>query len=140
MDKIEALQERIQSFLGRELSIHTKGVAKFAKILAEQRELDRDLSVASALLHDIARETSFLVTKHGKKGAEMAPPFLEGLFTEDEIHVICRAIRVHPKKKLLHGPYEELLKDADVLQHMEEGILPRKERYRREDLMKRNSK
>ena len=40
-----------------------------------------------------------------------------GLFTESEVAVVCQAIARHRAKSEVHDPLDELLKDADVLQH-----------------------
>ena len=59
--------------------------------------------------------------KHASKGADMVLPLLAktGLFSVCEVANISRAILGHSDKEKTDGtPYEELLKDADVLQHI----------------------
>jgi hypothetical protein len=40
------------------------------------------------------------------------------LFTESEITEVCGAIYFHSEKKRRHLPFDEVLKDADVMQHL----------------------
>ena len=40
-----------------------------------------------------------------------------GLYDDEEIKTITTAISRHSDKKTVHGPYDELLKDADVMSH-----------------------
>ena len=61
-----------------------------------------------------------------------------GLFSEEEIGKICSAICFHSDKKQKHGPLEEILKDADVMQHclFDPGYVAKKEKERFADLRK----
>ncbi len=54
------------------------------------------------------------------KGSEMARSILDALqiFNVDEIDLICSAIYNHSDKSLIHSSLDEILKDADVLQHV----------------------
>lgn len=50
----------------------------------------------------------------------MAREILETLklFTANEIDLVCTAIYNHSDKLLVHGELDEILKDADVMQHV----------------------
>ena len=71
---------------------------------------------------------------------EMAAGILQetGLFEDKEIEKICSAIRCHSDKKMTHGPLEEILKDADVMQHClyDPGYVSKKEKDRYKKLRK----
>lgn len=58
-------------------------------------------------------------TDHAHKGAGMAEKIMKSLnaFAEEEIKTVCTAIYNHSDKELLHTSFDEVLKDADVMQH-----------------------
>jgi len=78
-----------------------------------------ELAVAG-MLHDIYTYANMDSTEHGPKGAELARQLLDSLrlFSEKEQELICSAIFHHSDKAVIHGPLDELLKDADVMQHV----------------------
>ena len=59
-----------------------------------------------------------------------------GLFSEEEIKTVFSAIFYHSNKKEIHGPLDEILKDADVMQHclFDPGYVSKKDRERFEGL------
>jgi len=93
-------------------------VSLTATFLAHLRGLDSELAGVAGMLHDVASFESGDPTDHGRRGAERAGDILResGHFTEAEITIIQSAIAHHSDKASVHGPFEELLKDADVLQ------------------------
>lgn len=98
---------------------HTHGVAYFAAMLAARRGLDPELACIIGLLHDCGRIIGKVMDKaHGEAGAELAPRLLRDakLFSEAEIRTICEAIRTHPQKKKTGLAYQELIKDADLVE------------------------
>lgn len=56
---------------------------------------------------------------HAHKGSLMAKDILLSfeIFADNEIDKICSAICHHSDKALHHSSFDEVLKDADVLQH-----------------------
>jgi HD superfamily phosphodiesterase len=98
---------------------HLYGVSYFCVLLAIKRGLNAELAATSGMLHDIYQITAGVIEKHAVKGAELAKELLEelGMYTNDEISIITGAISWHSKKRLTHEPYDEVLKDADVLAH-----------------------
>jgi hypothetical protein len=56
---------------------------------------------------------------HAYKGAVLAREILTSLqiTNEDETKIICDAIYTHSEKGLVHAAFNEMLKDADILQH-----------------------
>ena len=98
---------------------HLYGVSDFCTLLAVRRNLDVDIAAACGMLHDIYPVLTGDYHKHGKKGAKKAEELLKelALYSDDEIAIITTAISRHSKKKKAHGPYDEVLKDADVMHH-----------------------
>ena len=94
----------------------------------------------SGYLHDIAAYTTGNAVDHAHRGSEMARQILKeaGIFSEKEIEKICQAIFFHSDKKMENGPLEEILKDADVLQHclFDPGYVAKKEKDRFKKLKK----
>ena len=98
------------------------------------------LAACAGYLHDIATYKTGDSIEHARRGAEMAAGILQetGLFEDKEIEKICSAIRCHSDKKMTHGPLEEILKDADVMQHClyDPGYVSKKEKDRYKKLRK----
>ncbi len=99
--------------------VHMHGVSSFAAMIALKRGLDTEIATIAGLLHDIHTLNTLDSKEHAKKGALLAREVLNELniTTADETDIICKAIHNHSKKKKHHEPYDELLKDADVLHH-----------------------
>ncbi len=120
--------------------VHMFGVAEACVLLAMRRGEDIELAAAAGYLHDIATYSTGDATDHAHRGAVMAKQILEdtGLFSEEEIEKICRAIYFHSDKKMENGPLEEILKDADVMQHCmyDPGYVAKKEKDRFKKLKK----
>ncbi|MBN1891831.1 MAG: HD domain-containing protein, partial [Clostridiales bacterium] len=78
-----------------------------------------ELAAIAGMLHDIYTFTAMDSKGHARKGAVMAREILTsmGIFVEDEIEMICGAIHNHGGKESKHSPFDEVLIDADVLQH-----------------------
>ena len=113
--------------------IHLFGVSQMAALLAKKRGLSVEIAQISALLHDYYAYMTGDREKHASKGADMVLPLLAktGLFSVCEVANISRAVLGHSDKEKTDGtPYEELLKDADVLQHiMDNATKPVDEKY-----------
>ena len=147
-DRIETVREIVSGLLERVPSVslrasgyvHMFGVAEACVFLAMKRGEDVELAAAAGYLHDIATYTTGNPSAHARRGAEMARGILTdtGLFSEAETEKICAAIHFHSDKKHTHGPLEEILKDADVMQHclFDPGHVAKKEQERFENLRK----
>jgi len=100
-------------------TIHLYGVSEYCALLAIRRNLNPELAAVSGMLHDIYQITGGELEGHAAKGAEVAKEILQGTgdFTKKEIEIITTAITWHSKKRKVHEPYDEILKDADVLSH-----------------------
>ena len=101
-------------------SAHLFGTARMAVLLAKKRNLNEDLAYLAGLLHDLWRAKTGISKDHGPEGAALAGSLLDstGLFTKSEREMICGAIYFHSEKNRRHLPFDELLKDADILDRM----------------------
>lgn len=127
MDRIEKLREYIDEILLKNSDnverrcgyIHLYGVAQACVMIAGKRHLDAELAVMAGMLHDIYTYQYSYCEDHAQKGAVLAREILQKLniTTQEETDIICGAINSHSDKGITGGAYEELLKDADVLQH-----------------------
>ncbi|MCP4547651.1 MAG: HD domain-containing protein [bacterium] len=125
MDKLEILRgivdEALESSeypaLRRDEYIHLYGVSQCCALLAGKRGLDRELARIAGMLHDIAVCRTGKPEDHAARGAEEARDILPILgLSEGEIAMVCQAIARHSDKKTVHDPFDEMLKDADILQ------------------------
>ena len=96
---------------------HTMGVIKLATLLANKRGLDPEIVTITMVLHDHGR----LVTGVWEGHDEISPPLVRkilkdiGDFTPEEIGQIVKLTRTHRQKDETGDPYEECIRDADVL-------------------------
>jgi len=115
IDKLiyEKRPEKIRFFVE-----HLYSVARYCSLLALKRNLNQEIAMTSGMLHDIANVNGS-GDNHALKGAEQAEVLLKtiNLYTDEEIKIITTAISKHSDKQAIHEPYDELLKDADVMSH-----------------------
>ncbi len=113
LNKIEDEDKRISA------TAHLYGVSLAAQILAKKRGLDPELAAMAGMLHDLHAYKSGSYEDHAHLGAELAKKILEKLelTTSEENDIICSAIYHHDDKAVIDGPMDELLKDADVMDH-----------------------
>lgn len=126
-NRIEELRKIVDEVLLRQSNddnlrcgfVHLYGVAAICSILAIKRGLDPEIASAAGMLHDIYSYRTEIVTFHAHNSEEDARVILRDLemFTDEEQKIIRNSIFRHSDKHLVHEPYDELLKDADVLQH-----------------------
>lgn len=127
MNRLERLRQIVDEILMSQEDIeerrcgyvHLYGVSALAALLAKRRDLDVEIACAAAMLHDIYSYRSHLTANHAHNSEEDARVLLRdlGLFSDEEQRLIRSAIFHHSDKANIHQPYDELLKDADVLQH-----------------------
>ncbi|MBQ9951883.1 MAG: HD domain-containing protein [Clostridia bacterium] len=100
--------------------LHLYGVAQACALLALKRGENVELAIAAGMLHDIYSYAKMDSRNHAHEGAEMARDILKSLqlFDESEENMICAAIAHHSDKSERHGSLDEILKDADVMQHV----------------------
>jgi hypothetical protein len=98
--------------------IHTYGVAQCCALISCNRGLDTELAYISGLLHDLYAYFTGSYMCHSQSGADMAKVVLNkmNLFSKEEKIIILSAIFYHANKDIVHDQYDEVLKDADILQ------------------------
>ena len=99
--------------------VHLYGVSQGCALLALRRGENAELAAVAGMLHDLSAYTTGIRADHAAHGAILAAQLLRdtALFTEKEITCICEAIAHHSDKTDTHASFDEVLKDADVLQH-----------------------
>ena len=127
MSRIKDLQKRVHKELetmedyGRYAKAmdHLHGVSFAAVMIAKKRREDPELAAMAGLLHDLYAYKKGSYDDHAHLGAEYARTLLEklALTTEEETEIICSAIWHHDNKAETDGPLDEVLKDADVIDH-----------------------
>jgi HD superfamily phosphodiesterase len=127
MDRLERVRQVVDEILIQQTDlshrragfIHLYSVSTNCGLLALKRGLDIQLAQVAGMLHDVSTYQRGDGTDHDRLSAEMARELLGelGCFQEAEIDAICQAIRHHRAKLEVHAPFDELLKDADVLAH-----------------------
>lgn len=117
VDKV--LIEMTDSAARRGAYIHLYGVSQACSMLALRRNENVELATIAGMLHDIYSYATMDTYEHAHKGATMARDILSSLeiFTNEEITMICNAIYNHSSKEAAHPSFDEVLIDADVLQH-----------------------
>ncbi len=126
MSRLKTLRE----YVDKELSLladdkiisataHLYGVSLAATILAKKRGLNEEIAAMAATLHDMHAYKSGSYNDHAHLGADLARKILDNLAitTSEETDIICSAIYHHDDKLVIDSPMDELLKDADVIDH-----------------------
>ncbi len=98
---------------------HLYGVSLAATMIAKKRGLDQEIASMAAMLHDLHAYKTGSYEDHAHKGADLAREILGKLKLTDEAEteMICSAIYHHDDKLVTDGPMDEVLKDADVIDH-----------------------
>ena len=126
MNRIETLRKYIDEVLlnmtdveeRRHAYVHLYGVAQACTLIALKRGEDAELATLVGMLHDIYSYAKMDTKEHAHKGAILAREILTSLkiTNDDETEMICNAIYTHSEKDAVHSDFNEVLKDADVLQ------------------------
>ncbi|MBQ9334788.1 MAG: HD domain-containing protein [Lachnospiraceae bacterium] len=110
---------------------HLYGVSLAATMIAKKRGLDPEIASMAAMLHDLHAYKSGSYDDHAHLGADLARQILTELaLTDDaETEQICSAIYHHDDKPVVDSPMDEVLKDADVIDHcLKDSSKPVKEK------------
>lgn len=128
MNRIETVRQQVDAILlgmsdaeeRRCGYVHLYGVAQVCALLAKKRGENAELAVIAGMLHDIYSYAKMDSTNHAHEGAAMAREILESIkiFSEEEMETVCTAIYRHSDKEVTQNALDEILKDADVLQHV----------------------
>lgn len=96
---------------------HLLGTIKCVSLLAMKRNINKEIAVTAMLLHDISRLKDGSNKDHALKSSEIAKQVLinDGNFTKAEIDLITTAIKKHVEKDKVDSEFDELIKDADLL-------------------------
>ena len=116
--------------------IHAVGSGKIGYLLGLQRGLDPDLAAIVASCHDYGRIVTGKQEGHAEAGYEPVREFLQGtgLLSDEEVETVAKATKNHSRKSEVGTPYEEIAKDADVLDFHQYGYdMPRQEQQDRLD-------
>jgi uncharacterized protein len=127
MDRLEAVRQVVDEILHEQPDleehrcgfVHLYGVSATCALLALKRGQDVELCAVAGMLHDVWTYKSGDPADHARLSAREAEQILGelGCFGPDEIAAVCGAIARHSAKAEQDGAMDELLKDADVLQH-----------------------
>lgn len=118
-DMLKACEDRETARCG---FVHLYGVGQACALIALHRGHDRayaELAEIAGMLHDFSAYEDNIREEHGRRSSERARTILTQaqIFTEAEVDRVCQAIARHSDKKNVHEEFDEILKDADVMQH-----------------------
>ncbi len=98
---------------------HTYGVAACCSLLAAKRGMNTEITSIMGLLHDLYSYKLNSYMCHQHSGSEMIRVTFKrewpDIFTDQEKQIILSAIHHHGDKTHVHDDYDEILKDADIL-------------------------
>ena len=102
--------------------VHLYGVGQAGALIALRRGHDREyaeLAQIAGMLHDFASYREGVRENHAGRSSVEAEKVLTdaGCFTPEETELICHAIGKHSDKEQTDGEFDEILKDADEMQH-----------------------
>lgn len=127
MNRIEKVREYVDNVLlnisdttqKRCGYLHLYGVSQNCAMIAMKRGENAELATIAGMLHDIYTYSTMDGIDHAHKGSVMAREILNSLhiFNCKEIDTICSAIYNHSDKDMRHSSFDEVLIDADVMQH-----------------------
>ena len=126
MSRIKDLQKKVYHVLEKNINdadkrakavAHLHGVALAAAILAKKRGENAELATMAGVLHDLWAYKSGSYDDHAHLGAEYARKVLGEMTTPEETEIICSSIYHHDSKAEVDAPMDEILKDADVIDH-----------------------
>ena len=127
MNRLEEICKVVDDILNDQSSIeerrcgyiHLYGVSSNCSLLALKRGANVELCAISGMLHDISSYKTGYSIDHAKIGSIEARKILNEIncFSQEEIDIICDSIFSHSNKQDVGNIYDEILKDADVLQH-----------------------
>lgn len=106
---------------------HLLDVERAVLQLCKSRHLSAEKGLIMAYSHDLGRLKAGVVGKaHSKVSAKLLKELLiKRNFNTKEIKTLCKGVRRHNQKEKIHGPYAELIKDADSLAHAWESLVER---------------
>lgn len=102
--------------------VHLYGVGQAAAFIAMKRGFSRivaELAETAGMLHDYTKYVYNEDADHAEKSALCARNILKNIseYSDEDVELICEAICKHSDKKEKGNPFDEILKDADEMQH-----------------------
>ena len=115
----EVLLHMPDAFDRRCAYLHLYGVAQACALIALRRGEDAELATMAGMLHDLYTYKFTDSRNHAENGAILAREVLNNLkiTTDEETDRLCAAIHNHSAKDGAFSAFDEVLIDADVLQH-----------------------
>ena len=100
--------------------LHLYGVSQACALIALRRNENVELATMAGMLHDLHTYKQGNHDNHAEKGAILAREILNELNLTNPIEtdMICSAIHNHSSKGSTHSAFDEVLIDADVMQHI----------------------
>ncbi|NLL38827.1 MAG: HD domain-containing protein [Clostridiales bacterium] len=105
--------------------LHMASSARLAYMMALERGVNPELAACACAVHDYGRIVTGKQPGHAEAGYEPVKSFLKSLgdlFTPEEQEIIALATKNHSKKSVVGTPYDEIVKDADVVDCYQYGI------------------
>lgn len=118
-DMLKGLEDKE---MARNGYVHLYGVGQAASMIALKRGHSREvaeLATIAGMLHDWCSYERDIDYEHAHISAKDARVVLEkaGNFTVEEMDLIETAIYKHSDKSVVDSEFDEIIKDADALQH-----------------------
>ncbi len=127
MSRIKDIEKKVISILDNikdsekraKAIAHLHGVSLAAVIIAKKRGQNPELAAMAGLLHDLYAYNSGSYDDHAHRGADFAKEILDEMkiTSPEETKFIYSAIWNHDSKSEVNEPMDEVLKDADVIDH-----------------------
>ena len=116
---IDKLKEKVREYcFGDDYEYHIMLVLKYAKLLAEKTNADKEVVELAALLHDVAVKDDD--DKHETVGAERAAAILKELgYPVDTIERVRECILTHRTSGKPKGKEAEIIRNADAMAHID---------------------
>jgi uncharacterized protein len=100
--------------------LHLYGVSQACALIALKRGVNVELATMAGMLHDLHTYKTGNHNNHAVLGALLAREVLDELqiTNPDETDMLCSAIHNHSSKDRKFSKLDEVLIDADVMQHV----------------------
>jgi len=99
--------------------VHLYGVGMAAALIALKRGFDPELAEMAGILHDYISYQGFDTADHAHQCEPVARDLLNeiAITTSEETDIICSAVYNHSDKDKIDSDFDEIIKDADSMQH-----------------------
>jgi len=113
--------------------IHMVSCATVGRMIALERGVDSELAAIACSVHDYGRIITGRQHDHANAGYKPLRIFLEecNYCSSEEIELIAGAARNHSMKDEVGTPIEEVVKDADVFDCYQYGLLLEREEQKK---------